>query len=73
MIQHNKPTLGLSECNIASKIISSGWVAQGNQVELFENEFCEYLGIDYGHAIALSSCTAATYLVLMLAGAKKKK
>ena len=69
MIPHNKPTLGETEAQIANDIICSGWVAQGQQVDLFENEFCEYLGLDYGHALAVSSCTAATYLALLLSGA----
>ena len=69
MIPHNKPTLGETEAQVANDIICSGWVAQGQQVDLFENEFCEYLGLDYGHALAVSSCTAATYLALLLSGA----
>ena len=73
MIPHNKPTLGAKEKKTISDIVDSGWVAQGPQVELFENEFCEYLGLDYGHALAVSSCTAATYLALLLSGAEGKR
>lgn len=72
MIPHNRPTLGEAEVQAVDDVICSGWVAQGKQVELFENEFCEYLGLDYGHALAVSSCTAATYLALFLSGAQGK-
>lgn len=64
MIPHNSPTLGIEEMHAASRVIDSGWVAQGREVEEFEKEFCEYLGLPEGHAVMVSSGTAALYLAI---------
>lgn len=73
MIAHNRPTLGPSEAEAAARVLSSGWVAQGREVEQFENEVCEYLGLESGHAVALSSGTAALFVALWVLGAKGKR
>jgi len=73
MIPHNKPTLGVEEVRVAEKIIKSGWLAQGKEVELFESDFCLYLGLPEGHAVALSSGTAALFLALRAFKAKNKR
>lgn len=73
MIPHNKPTLGVEEEQAAIRVIRSGWVAQGEEVERFENEFCEFLGLPIGHAVALSSGTAALFMALWVLGGKGKK
>ena len=39
MIPHNRPSLGELETAAVARIIGSGWVAQGKEVEKFENEF----------------------------------
>ena len=39
MIPHNKPTLGTEEVQVAEKIIKSGWLAQGKEVELLNQTF----------------------------------
>ena len=39
MIAHNKPTLGYQEQQAASRVIESGYIAQGREVEEFEREF----------------------------------
>ena len=73
MIPHNRPTLGLEEHAAANRVLNSGWVAQGAEVEGFENEICEFLGLPHGHAVAVSSGSAALYLALwVLDGANKK-
>lgn len=64
MIAHNLPTLGLEEKASATRVLGSGWVAQGTEVEAFENELCEFLDIPSGHAVAVSSGSAALYLAL---------
>lgn len=64
MIPHNRPTLEIEEETAAKRVISSGNLIQGKEVDLFENEFCDYLGIDRGHAVAVSSGSAALYLSL---------
>ena len=73
MIYHNKPTLGENEKIAVLRVLDSGWVAQGSEVKAFEDEFCAFFGLETGHAAAVSSCTAATYIVLSLLGAKNKR
>lgn len=71
-IPHNRSTLGLLEEQMATRVIRSGWVAQGKAVENFENEFCDFLGLPRGSAVAVSSGTAALYLALLALGAPTK-
>jgi perosamine synthetase len=73
MISHNKPTLGKEEEFAASRILKSGWIAQGKEVEKFENYFCDFLGVPHGHAVAVSSGTSALYLALWVLKAKNLK
>jgi perosamine synthetase len=73
MIPHNRPTLGAEELQAAQRVIASGWVAQGAEVEAFENEVCNFLGLEPGHAIALSSGTAALFLALRVLGAQGRE
>jgi perosamine synthetase len=51
------------------KVIYSGYVAQGEQVEIFEREFEQYIGS--GHALSLNSGTAALHIALRLLGIKE--
>jgi perosamine synthetase len=69
-IPHNRPTLGPEEARAAERVIASGWLAQGAEVEAFENEMCAYLGLPRGHAVATSSGTAALLLALWALGAR---
>jgi len=48
------------------KILYSGYVAQGEQVELFERAFESYIG--GGYSLSLNSGTAALHVALILAG-----
>ena len=64
MISHNKPTIGKEEQHAVSSVLDSSNIAQGIEVEKFENEFCEFLGLPEQHAVALSSGTSALYLAL---------
>ncbi len=64
IIPHNRPTIGEDEAKAAAQVIVSGQIAQGQQVEAFENELCEYLGYDAGHALAVSSGSAALYMAI---------
>lgn len=72
-IQHNKPSFDRKEIQITREVIQSNWVAQGAKVKELEYAFCEYLGLPDGHAVALSSGSAALYLALWVLGAKGKK
>ncbi|MBF0432229.1 MAG: DegT/DnrJ/EryC1/StrS family aminotransferase [Fibrobacteria bacterium] len=61
-----KPYLTEEEALAAQKAILSGWVTQGPRVEEFENDFANYTGATY--AVAVSSCTAALHLALLVNG-----
>lgn len=50
------------------KVLYSGYVAQGEQVELFERAFEQYIGT--GNALSLNSGTAALHTALILTGVK---
>ena len=72
MIEHNKPTLGKQEQQAVSKVLESGYIAQGLEVERFENEFCDFLGLPLRYAVALSSGTSALFMALWSLNAKNK-
>ncbi len=73
MIPHNKPTIGEEEEAAALRVLRSGQLAQGIEVEEFENEFCEFVGLSRGHAVAVSSGTASLYLALLALKASGKE
>jgi dTDP-4-amino-4,6-dideoxygalactose transaminase len=66
MIPVMRPWLGEEEAAAAAEAVASGWVAQGPRVAEFEEAFASAVGI--GHAVAVSSCTAALHLALIAAG-----
>jgi len=72
VIAHNKPTLGKQEQKAVSKVLESGYIIQGLEVEKFENELCEFLGLPERHAVALSSGTSALFMALWVLDAKNK-
>src|SRR5580704_14411791 len=66
MIPVMRPWLGAEEAAAAAEVVSSGWVAQGPRVAKFEEAFASAIGAE--HAVALSSCTTALHLALVVAG-----
>jgi perosamine synthetase len=58
------PMLGEEEAQAAADAVRSGWVAQGPRVVEFENVFAQRVGA--GHGIAVSSCTTALHLALLV-------
>jgi perosamine synthetase len=48
-------------------------VAKGEEVKSFENEFCNFVGLPKGHAVAVSNGTAALYLALLALDGSGKK
>ena len=66
MIPVIRPWLGEEEAAAAAATVASGWIAQGPRVAEFEEKFAEAFGT--GHAVAVSSCTAALHLALITAG-----
>lgn len=51
------------------KVLYSGYIAQGEVVDLFESEFQRYIGS--GHSLSLNSGTAALHLALILSGVQQ--
>ncbi len=62
MIPHSKPSIGREEANEIARVLSSGQIAQGREVERFEAECARAIGRKYG--VAVSSGTAALHLAL---------
>lgn len=61
------PDIGALEEQYVISALQSGWVAPlGPDVDLFEREVADRVGVD--HAVALSSGTAALHLGLLVAG-----
>jgi dTDP-4-amino-4,6-dideoxygalactose transaminase len=61
-----KPFFGLPEEQALLEALRSGWVSQGPRVAEFEQQFARYVGT--ANAVALSSCTTALHLAMVVAG-----
>ena len=61
-----KPYLIEDEAQAAYDTILSGWVTQGPKVEEFEERFARYVGSKY--AVAVSNCTTALHLSMIVSG-----
>ncbi len=61
-----KPLLDDEELAAVKRVLESGIIAHGPEVEAFEREFAEYIGVEY--AIAVANGTAALDLVLKAYG-----
>jgi dTDP-4-amino-4,6-dideoxygalactose transaminase len=61
-----QPWLGEEELAAVADVIRSGWVAQGPRVADFEEQFAKLQEADF--AVAVSSCTSALHLALVVAG-----
>jgi len=68
MIPVARPVLGEEEAAATRRAILSGWVTQGPEVEAFEQEWATFTGA--AHACAVSNCTTALHLALLVAGVK---
>jgi dTDP-4-amino-4,6-dideoxygalactose transaminase len=66
MIPVMRPWLGAEETAAVSEVIASGWIAQGPKVAAFERAVAEKVGAP--HAVAVSSCTGALHLSLVVLG-----
>jgi dTDP-4-amino-4,6-dideoxygalactose transaminase len=61
-----KPFLAEEEARAAAETVASGWVAQGPRVAEFERAFASRVGATEG--VAVSSCTTALHLALVVVG-----
>ncbi len=68
MIPHSRPSIGPEEAAAAQKVIMSGFVSQGSEVEALERELARFLGVK--GAAAVSSGTAGLHLALLALGVK---
>lgn len=66
MIPITRPLVGQEEADAAAKVVLSGWLSQGAEVAAFEAAFAEFVGAK--HACAVSSCSTALHLALLVAG-----
>jgi perosamine synthetase len=66
MIPITKPCFGPEEAEAARKAVQSGWVSQGPKVAEFERAVADYCGT--AEAVAVSSCTTALHLALLVLG-----
>lgn len=66
MIPVMRPWLGKEEAEAAAEAVASGWIAQGPRVREFEAAFAAAIGAP--HAVAVSSCTTALHLAMIVAG-----
>jgi perosamine synthetase len=60
--------LGAEEAAAAARVLASGWVMQGPEVEAFEREFAAFVAAP--QAVAVSSGTAALHLALLAVGVR---
>ena len=65
-IPFSRPWIDEAEIEAVSEVLASKWISTGARVREFERAFAEYLGVK--HAIAVSSCTAALHLSLVVTG-----
>jgi perosamine synthetase len=68
MIPIAKPYLTKEEAQAAYDTILSGWITQGPRVAEFEQKFADYTGAKY--AVAVSNCTTALHLAMIVTGIK---
>ena len=61
-----RPDFSDAEVESVTRVLRSGWVGMGPEVESFERELAEYTGA--GHVVAVSSCTSALHLSLVTSG-----
>ena len=70
MIPVNSPVITDDSKRLVQQALDEGWISSaGPYVELFEQEFAQYLGVK--HAISVNTGTAALHIALLAAGIKE--
>ena len=65
-LPYSLPLIGEEEIAEVVDTLRSGWISSGPKVQRFERDFAAYTGA--GHAVAVSSCTAALHIALAALG-----
>ncbi len=65
------PDLGEEEAEYAARVVRSGWISRGKELEEFEHQLAGYLGVK--HVITVNSGTAALEVALRAMGIEKKE
>src|SRR5690349_3505905 len=60
--------LDASEEDAVLRVVRSGWLTAGAEVQAFEREFADFLGVQ--HAVGLANCTAALHLACVALGVR---
>lgn len=61
-----KPWFGPEEVAAVARVVESGWVSQGEKVVEFEQVVADLVGVP--HAVAVSNCTTALHLAMVVHG-----
>lgn len=64
-----KPNFSEEEIEAITRVMRSGWIGMGNEVQSFENEIAAYIGVK--NVITVDSCTSALFLSLLASGIEK--
>lgn len=64
-----QPVFGAEELAAVAEVLASGWVAQGPKVAAFEAAFADHQRTPA--AVAVSSCTAALHLAMVVIGVRR--
>lgn len=73
MIPHNKLSFSKNEKCYVNDVLDSRRLSNGSYTERFENGICDLLGLPNGHAVAVTSGSAALFIALQALDAQNKK
>ena len=65
-ISFGKPDFSEQEVDAVTRVLRSGWVGMGPEVQAFESELASYL--DVSCAVTVNSCTSALFLSMLVLG-----
>lgn len=63
LLPYYRPDLTEAEAEAAARVLRSGWLTSGPEVQEFEREFAAF--VDAPHALAVNSATAALHLAMV--------